>query len=130
MSGPGRSGRIASASDAMEEAVREELARTRTERQRRHMLRLIDLALDQCERRNLEAAGPGRGQPPLTQLPPPAMALALIEWLQMEQGGELRAPACNQQALDELFRLQEAYLLEAPEGDGELDEQELEGVAS
>jgi hypothetical protein len=130
MSGPGLTGQIASASDAMEEARREELARTRAERHRRHMVRLVDLALDQCERRNLAAAGPGRGQPPTTQLPPPAMALALIEWLQLEQGEELRPPARNQQALDELFRLQEAYLLEAPEGDVELDQEQLEEAAS
>jgi hypothetical protein len=117
-------GQFASASNEMVEALREDLARTRAERHRHRMLLLIDLALDQCERQNLATGGLGSGQPP-----PPAMALALIEWLQLEQGRKPCPPARNQQALDELFRLQEAYLLEAPEDDGEFNEAELKEVA-
>jgi len=83
---------------------RELLRRTAAERWRRHMLRVLDAAVDQCERRNLEAPdGIGDG-------PPQELVVALIEQLQVELRREVRPPLCNQDALDMLFGLQRAFM--------------------
>jgi hypothetical protein len=118
---------IAEASAAMVREASEQLASTAAERRRRQVLRLIDLALEQCEERNLAAAGPGKGVAPPRDLGPPTMVVALIDWLQLQEGGAAQPPRCNQEALEELFRLQQAYLL-TPEG--ELEAAELEEVTS
>jgi hypothetical protein len=120
---------IAEASAAMVREASEQLASTAAERRRRQVLRLIDLALEQCEERNLAAAGPGKGVAPPRDLEPPPMAVALIDWLQLQEGGSAQPPTCNQEALEELFRLQQAYLL-TPEGESELEAAELEEVVS
>ncbi len=119
---------IAEASAAMGRSQSDRLASTATERRRRRVLRLIDLALEQCEERNLAAAGPRKGTAPPRDLAAPPMAVAMIEWLQLQEGGEAQPPERNQDALEELFRLQGAYLL-TPEGERELDDEELEEVA-
>jgi hypothetical protein len=117
---------IAEASAVMVREASDQLASTAAERRRRQVLRLIDLALEQCEERNLAAAGPRKGIAPPRDLGPPSMALALIDWLQLQEGGAAQPPQRNQEALEELFRLQQAYLL-TPEG--ELDDEQLEEVA-
>ena len=83
---------------------REMLRRTVAERWRRHMLSVLDAAVDQCERRNL-AAPDGIGD-----VAPPELVLALIEQLQLELRREIRPPSCNQDALDMLFGLQRAFM--------------------
>jgi hypothetical protein len=118
---------IAEASAAMVREASHRLESTAAERRRRQVLRLIDLALEQCEERNLAAAGPGKGVAPPRDLEPPPMVVALIDWLQLQEGGPAQPPTCNQEALEELFRLQQAYLL-TPEG--ELDDEQLEEVTS
>jgi hypothetical protein len=84
---------------AAAEAVRERWASSVGDRYRRQMVRLIDLAIGQCEERNLG-----------DRAVPAPMSRALIEWLQLEAGEDPRLPESNQAALDELFRLQERYL--------------------
>lgn len=89
-----------------------ELARTAAERRRRRVVRLIDLAIGQCEAANLAAAGPGKASVlARPSAPVPARAAALLLWLQLEAGEQLRRPFRAAEALDELFRLQVPYLL-------------------
>ncbi len=111
-------GRIAGASQAVVRSRQESLVRSLPERRRRQLVRLIDLAIDGCEQVNLEGAPDARGQRPPPSVSAPAIAAVLVEWLQEAAGEPRRPPATNQEALEELFRLQEAYLLGAP-SDGE-----------
>lgn len=73
---------------------------------RRYMVMVLDVAIGQCERRNLNA--------PLnmaaSDLRPPDLVAALIEQLQLIHNLEVRLPRDNQQALDMLFALQHIYL--------------------
>jgi len=93
----------------------EVVRRTVAEHWRRHMLRVLDAAVDQCERRNL-AAPDGIGD-----TPPPELVVALIEQLQLELRRKVRPPRRNQDALDVLFGLQRAFM---PYGDDEDDPEE------
>jgi hypothetical protein len=68
------------------------------------MLHVLDAAIDQCERRNLEAPD-GIGE-----LPPPDLVLALIEQLQWELHQEVSPPLSNGDALDMLFGLQRTFM--------------------
>lgn len=92
---------IAAASRDMTRAQLEELARTAPARRRRRLARLVDGAIADCEFVNL-SAGWSR--------PAPAAARLLVEWLQLEAGEPSQQPTTSSEALDELFRLQEAYL--------------------
>jgi hypothetical protein len=98
---------IAAASAAMARAQLEELARAAPARRRRRIVRLVDGAIDGCELLNL-SGGPGR--------PAPAEARLLVEWLQLEAGEPVEQPTTSGETLNELFRLQEAYLLTDPSG--------------
>jgi hypothetical protein len=89
------------------EARRELLARTAAERRRRHIVSLLDAAIEQCERRNLAAADTGLERP---EPRPPALAVGLIESLQWELERRVTPPDSNQEALDMLFGLQRAFL--------------------
>jgi hypothetical protein len=111
-------GAYASASEEMAWRRLTFLARTAAERRRRNITRLLDAAMDRCERRNLAAAGAMRGQPDLT--PPPEVA-ALIQRLQVRLHWELRPPHTNQEALDELFELQRAFMPYCDDEDGDAD---------
>lgn len=83
------------------------LVRTAAQRRRRYVVGLLDIAIDQCERRNLSAPDQMRGRPDLRA---PKQAATLIERLQLELYGESRTPQSNQQALDILFGLQRAFM--------------------
>jgi len=86
-------------------------ARTSPERRRRHLVRLIDRVIGQCERANLAADIGGTASVynrPVTPAPP--AAVALVAWLQLEAGEVSRPPTTAVEALDELFRLQRRYL--------------------
>jgi hypothetical protein len=100
-------GAYANANEDIAGARREILARTAAERRRRHIVRLLDVAIDQCERRNLTAPGAMLER---RELRPPGLAVALIESLQWELEREARPPRSNQEALDMLFGLQRAFL--------------------
>jgi hypothetical protein len=102
---------IAVASEATLQELRRELASRRPERRRRHLVRLIDLAITQCEEVNLGASPPAKGMGPPAGLPAPALAVAMVHWLQADADQPARRPSTNQEALDELFRLQGAYLV-------------------
>jgi hypothetical protein len=75
-------------------------------RWRRDMVMVLDVAIGQCERRNLTA--------PVSigasDLRPPDVVVALIEELQVTHNLEVRFPRNNQHALDMLFALQYFYL--------------------
>ena len=105
---------IAGASQTMVDSQRQALARGRSERRRRQLVRLIDLAIAQCEQVNLSVAPEDSGLRPRARLSAPPLAAAIVKWLQEAAGEPRRPPATNQEALDELFRLQDAYLLAAP----------------
>jgi len=92
---------IAAASAAMVEAQLEELARTAGERRRRRIVRLVDRAIAQCEFVNLTGGG---------TRPAPAAARDLVEWLQLVAGEPVERPSTSVETLNELFRLQCAYL--------------------
>jgi hypothetical protein len=102
--------RLGSASAAIEEAARLQRAAQAPRLRWRHVVRLIDLAIGQCEATNLVAAPPGKGMGPPPGLPVPAMAAVMVEWLQTDLGESSRRPGNNQEALDELFRLHRAQL--------------------
>jgi hypothetical protein len=97
------------------------LARTAAERRRRYIMRLLDAAIGECERRNLAAADTKCGQP---ALPPPPEVAALIQRLQVRPQQEVRPLHSNQEALDELFELQRPFM---PHGDDE--DADPEGIA-
>jgi hypothetical protein len=86
---------------------RQLLDQTAAERRRRYMLRVLDAAIGQCERRNLAAPDEMVGTPALC---PPHLVVALIERIQGERGLEIRPPHSNDEALDLLFELQQAYM--------------------
>ena len=105
-------GAMAAASEALADALRQ-AAETRAGRLRwRRVVHAIDDAIDLCERVNLEAsrAGKAKGRP--AERPAPVLAVLLIARLRAERGRPAAPPATNQQALDELFRLQSTYLTE------------------
>jgi len=83
---------------------RELLRRAAAEYWRRYMLSVLDAAIEQCERRNL-AAPDG-----VSAVPPPKRVVDLIEQLQGERDLEIRPPCSNQEALDVLFELEQAYM--------------------
>ncbi len=115
---------IADASASISGALREELARTAGDRRRRHLVRLVDLAVDRCEQANLSAPGADGGPGPAV----PVLALRLVEWLQAEAGEAPRRPMDSREALNELFRLQEVLPFlpgEAAEGG---DDDEVHGT--
>jgi hypothetical protein len=92
------------------------LVRTAAQRRRRHMVRLLDVAIDQCQLPNLGAHDEMRGRPdPLA----PQQAAALIERLQRELYGGSQPPQSNQDALDTLFGLQRSFM---PYGDDDDDD--------
>jgi hypothetical protein len=93
---------IAHTAEQIGAALQAELDRLAAERRRRHVLSLSDWAVDLAERQNL--AGGDRAAPVPS-------AAAMVEWLQLLAGEHVRRPSTNQDALDELFRLQERYLL-------------------
>src|SRR5438309_11405957 len=76
------------------------------DRWRRYMVMVLDVAIGQCERRNL-AAPVNMGA---SDLRPPDLVAALIEELQVTHNLEVRFPRNNQHALDMLFALQHFYL--------------------
>jgi|SRR5882672_1344683 len=86
---------------------RQFLVRTAAQSRRRYLVRLLDLAIDQCELRNLAAPDEMLGRP---DLPAPQQAVALIARLQLELYGESRPPHSNQDALEMLFGLQRAFM--------------------
>ncbi len=94
----------------IERAQLEELARTAPTR-RRQLVRLIDRAIDQCERANLAAAGdlPSSVYDRPAAPVPPAVA-ALLAWLQLEARESSSAPSTAVEAHCLLFRLQMPYL--------------------
>jgi hypothetical protein len=79
------------------------------DRWRRDMVMVLDVAIGQCERRNLTApVNMGAAD-----LRPPDLVMALIEELQVTHNFEVRFPSNNQHALDMLFALQHFYLANA-----------------
>jgi hypothetical protein len=76
---------------------------------RRYMVMVLDVAIGQCERRNLTA--PANIAP--SELQPPQLVAALIEQLQVTHNLKVRPPRSNQHALDMLFALQYFYLPDA-----------------
>jgi hypothetical protein len=96
------------------------LARTAGERARRHLVRLLDWAIEVSEEVNLERRTP---QDPSRQL-----VRTLVEQLQAIAGLEVRQPADSFAALEQLFELQELYLLARIEPDDEEDDHEEETV--
>ncbi len=68
------------------------------------MTQIIPTAIEQCERRNLEAPDG------VSAVPPPKRVVDLIEQLQGERDLEIRPPCSNQEALDVLFELEQAYM--------------------
>src|SRR5690242_20643218 len=76
---------------------------------RRYMVMVLDVAIGQCERRNLTA--PANIAP--SELQPPELVAALIEQLQVTHNLKVRPPRSNQHALDMLFALQYFYLPDA-----------------
>jgi hypothetical protein len=79
------------------------------DRRRRYMVIVLDVAIEQCERRNLTAPV-NMGA---SDLRPPDLVVALIEDLQVTHNLEVRYPRNNQHALDMLFALQHFYLASA-----------------
>jgi len=76
------------------------------DRWRRDMVMVLDVAIGQCERKNLTApVNIGA-----SDLRPPDLVVALIEELQVTHNFEVRFPRSNQNALDMLFALQHVYL--------------------
>ena len=76
------------------------------DRWRRYMVMVLDVAIRQCERRNLTApVNTGA-----SDLRPPDLVVALIEELQVTHNLEVRFPRSNQHALDMLSALQHFYL--------------------
>jgi hypothetical protein len=83
------------------------------DRWRRDMVMVLDVAIGQCERRNLTApVNMGAAE-----LRPPDLVMALIEELQVTHNFEVRFPSNNQHALDMLFALQHFYLAYADADD-------------
>jgi hypothetical protein len=76
---------------------------------RRYMVMVLDVAIGQCERRNL--AAPANIAASDLQLPD--QVAALIEQLQVSHNLKVRPPRSNQHALDMLFALQYFYLPDA-----------------
>jgi len=75
-------------------------------RWRQDMVMVLDVAIGQCERRNLTAPVNMRA----SDLRPPDLVMALIEELQVTHNFEVRFPSNNQHALDMLLALQHFYL--------------------
>ncbi len=99
-------GRYSAVQLALENAAADGAARRAARQHRRQRMRLIDAALERCERRNL-----GLGNMALAwRVPAPGMALAVIELVQQELGMEAEPPRSNQEAIEELFDLQSAYM--------------------
>ncbi len=76
---------------------------------RRYMVMVLDVAIGQCERRNLIAPA----NIAASDLQAPGLVAALIEQLQVTHNLKVRSPRCNQEALDMLFALQSFYLPDA-----------------
>ncbi len=76
------------------------------DRWRRYMVRVLDVAIEQCERRNLTASASIAA----SDLRPPDLVAALIDQLQVLHNLDGHSPRNNQQALDMLFSLQHFYL--------------------
>src|SRR2546427_701684 len=76
------------------------------DRWRRYMVMVLDVAIRQCERRNLTAPV----NTSTSDLRPPDLVVALIDELQVTHNLEVRFPRSNQHALDMLFALQHFYL--------------------
>ena len=75
-------------------------------RWRQDMVMVLDVAIGQCERRNLTAPVNMRA----SDLRPPDLVMALIEELQVTHNFEVRFPSNNQHALDMLLALRHFYL--------------------
>jgi hypothetical protein len=88
---------IAQTSEAISKAQLEELERTAPERRRRHLVHLIDAALEQAEQAMLAEVAE-----------PPALAELVIEWFEGQR------PRTAEQAHDELFRIQERLMKPDP----------------
>jgi hypothetical protein len=76
---------------------------------RRYMVMVLDVAIGQCERRNLTAPA----NVAASDIQPPDLVAALIQQLQVTHNLKVRAPRSNQHALDMLFALQYFYLPDA-----------------
>src|SRR6267143_1195201 len=76
------------------------------DRWRRYTVMVLDVAIGQCERRNVTAPV-NMGA---SDLRPPDLVVALIEELQVTHNLEVRFPRNNQHALDMLFALRHFYL--------------------
>jgi hypothetical protein len=92
------------------------LQRTAVCRWRRHMVMVMDAAIDQCERRNLAAPDELRGS---ANLQAPDLVASLVEQLQADLGLGVRRPRSNQDALDTLFELQLFYMPNADKDEEE-----------
>jgi hypothetical protein len=88
---------------------REQEEHEASEQWRRYMVMVLDVAIGQCERRNLTAPA----NIAASELQPPALVAALIEQLQVTHNLKVRPPRSNQHALDMLFALQYFYLPDA-----------------
>ena len=111
--------RIASASDAIAEALREHLECIWRERHRRRLVALIDTAIAECEQANLDACPANEDVGPPAGLPAPEFAAELVAMLRAAAREPCCRPATNIEALDELFRLQAAYLICLYDASGE-----------
>jgi hypothetical protein len=99
---------------------REQEEQAAFEQWRRYMVMVLDVAIGQCERRNLTAPADIAA----SDLQPPYLVVALIEQLQVTHNLKVRSPRSNQHALDMLFALQHFYL-----PDADVDDAAIEALA-
>jgi hypothetical protein len=97
---------IARTTEAIVNAQLEERRRATAERRRRHLLRLIDLAMDGCELAMLAE-----------QAETPVLAVALIAWLRWDASEAPAPPRTSLDAHEELLRLQGPFLRTLPDPD-------------
>jgi EAL domain-containing protein (putative c-di-GMP-specific phosphodiesterase class I) len=88
---------------------REQAEHEASEQWRRYMVMVLDVAIGQCERRNLTAPT----NVAASDVQPPHLVAALIEQLLVTHNLKVRPPRSNQHALDMLFALQYFYLPDA-----------------
>jgi hypothetical protein len=88
---------------------REQEEREASDQWRRYMVMVLDVAIGQCERRNLTAPT----NIAASDLQAPELVAALIEQLQVTHKLKVRPPRSNQHALEMLFALQYFYLPDA-----------------
>jgi hypothetical protein len=92
---------------AIDEADRLASEAGAAEHRRRHIVRLIDLAIEACEELNLQSETYRRPKAP-------AWVLGLVEWLQVKALLPTDPPRNSQQAHEALLDLQAGYLPESP----------------